>query len=82
MLPMTLKSSATSLLIDETSSTDLQFPMWIYYLALPVGSALMLLRYITRLVRFTLYFDPATMTVGHVFQEEMPSGLSPPLADR
>ena len=22
----------TSLLIDETSSTDLQFPMWIYYL--------------------------------------------------
>ncbi len=27
----------TSLLIDETSSTDLQFPMWIYYLALPVG---------------------------------------------
>jgi len=39
------------------SSTDLQFPMWIYYLALPVGSALMLLRYIMRLVRFTLYFD-------------------------
>jgi C4-dicarboxylate transporter DctQ subunit len=72
----------TSLLIDETSSTDLQFPMWIYYLALPVGSALMLLRYIMRLVRFTLYFDPATMTVGHLFQEEMPSGLSSPLADR
>jgi C4-dicarboxylate transporter DctQ subunit len=45
----------TSLLIDETSSTDLQFPMWIYYLALPVGSALMLLRYLMRLVRFTLY---------------------------
>jgi C4-dicarboxylate transporter DctQ subunit len=72
----------TSLLIDETSSTDLQFPMWIYYLALPVGSALMLLRYIMRLVRFTLYFDPATMTVGHIFQEEMPSGLSPPLPER
>ena len=72
----------TSLLIDETSSTDLQFPMWIYYLALPVGSALMLLRYIMRLVRFTFYFDPATMTVGHIFQEEMPSGLSSPLTDR
>jgi C4-dicarboxylate transporter DctQ subunit len=72
----------TSLLIDETSSTDLQFPMWIYYLALPVGSALMLLRYIMRLVRFTLYFDPATMTVGHIFQEEMPSGLSPPRPER
>ena len=56
----------TSLLIDETSSTDLQFPMWIYYLALPVGSALMLVRYLMRLVRFTLYFDPATMTVGQL----------------
>jgi C4-dicarboxylate transporter DctQ subunit len=72
----------TSLLIDETSSTDLQFPMWIYYLALPVGSALMLLRYLIRLVRFTLYFDPDTMTVGQMLHEEMPSGLSPPLTDR
>jgi C4-dicarboxylate transporter DctQ subunit len=72
----------TSLLIDETSSTDLQFPMWIYYLALPVGSALMLVRYLMRLVRFALYFDPETMTVGHVFQEEMPSGLAAPHPDR
>jgi C4-dicarboxylate transporter DctQ subunit len=72
----------TSLLIDETSSTDLQFPMWIYYLALPVGSALMLVRYLMRLVRFTLYFDPATMTVGQLFQEEMPSGLPSPHTDR
>jgi C4-dicarboxylate transporter, DctQ subunit len=72
----------TSLLIDETSSTDLQFPMWIYYLALPVGSALMLARYLMRLVRFTLYFDPATMTVGQLFQEELPSGLPSPRIDR
>jgi C4-dicarboxylate transporter, DctQ subunit len=72
----------TSLLIDETSSTDLQFPMWIYYLALPVGSALMLVRYIMRLVRFTLYFDPETMTVGQVLQDEMPGGLPSPLTDR
>jgi C4-dicarboxylate transporter DctQ subunit len=72
----------TSLLIDETSSTDLQFPMWIYYLALPIGSALMLMRYLMRLVRFTLYFDPETMTVGHSHHDEMPSGLTPPRADR
>jgi len=72
----------TSLLIDETSSTDLQFPMWIYYLALPVGSALMLVRYIIRLLRFTFYFDPATMTVGHMIPEEMPSGLPSPPAQR
>jgi C4-dicarboxylate transporter DctQ subunit len=71
----------TSLMINETSSTDLQFPMWIYYLALPVGSALMLVRYIMRLVRFVLFFDPA-MTVGPVLHDEMPSGLSPPLTDR
>jgi C4-dicarboxylate transporter, DctQ subunit len=72
----------TSLLIDETSSTDLQFPMWIYYLALPAGSALMLLRYLMRLVRFTLYFDPDTMTVGQALHGEMPSGLAAPPADR
>jgi C4-dicarboxylate transporter DctQ subunit len=72
----------TSLLIDETSSTDLQFPMWIYYLALPVGSALMLIRYVMRLVRFAFYFDPATMTVGQTHQDEMTGGLPAPLADR
>jgi len=70
------------LLIDETSSTDLQFPMWIYYLALPVGSALMLVRYLVRLARFTLYFDPATMTVGQMLHDEMPSGLPSQLSDR
>ncbi len=72
----------TSLLIDETSSTDLQFPMWIYYLALPVGSALMLVRYLMRLVRFTFYFNRATMTVGQSHHDEMPSGLPAPPADR
>jgi C4-dicarboxylate transporter DctQ subunit len=48
-------------------------------LALPVGSALMLLRYIMRLVRFAFFFDPATMTVGHMLPDEMPSGMSTPL---
>jgi C4-dicarboxylate transporter, DctQ subunit len=71
----------TSLLIDERSSTDLQFPMWIYYLALPVGGALMLVRYLIRLVRFTLYFDPATMSVGDVLHD-VPSGLTAPCTDR
>jgi C4-dicarboxylate transporter DctQ subunit len=71
----------TSLLINETSSTDLQFPMWIYYLALPVGSALMLVRYIMRLVRFVFFFDPVTMTVGHTIPDEA-SGLSSPLGER
>jgi C4-dicarboxylate transporter DctQ subunit len=55
---------STALLLDQTSSSDLQFPMWIYYMALPTGGALMLIRYIIRLARYAFFFDPATMTVG------------------
>src|SRR6185295_10941225 len=40
----------TALLIDERSASDLRFPMWIYYAALPVGGLLMAIRYIIRLV--------------------------------
>jgi C4-dicarboxylate transporter, DctQ subunit len=66
----------TSLLIDERSSTDLQFPMWIYYLSLPVGGGLMFVRYAMRLVRFIAFYDPATMSVGHVIpQDEVPADL-------
>ena len=39
----------TALLIDERSASDLRFPMWIYYAALPTGGVLMLLRYTIRL---------------------------------
>ena len=39
----------TALRIDEHSLSDLQFPMWIYYAALPVGGGLMLLRYVIQL---------------------------------
>jgi C4-dicarboxylate transporter DctQ subunit len=39
----------TAWLLDERSSTDLQFPMWIYDLALPVGGALMGLGFLRRL---------------------------------
>jgi C4-dicarboxylate transporter, DctQ subunit len=54
-----------ALLLDQRSSTDLQFPMWIYYTALPAGGALMFIRYNVRLVRYIFLFDPKTMTVGH-----------------
>lgn len=40
----------TALLIDEHSASDLRFPMWIYYAALPTGGFLMLMRYVIRLV--------------------------------
>jgi C4-dicarboxylate transporter DctQ subunit len=58
---------AQSLAADERSITGLEFPMWIYYAALPVGSALMVARYVIRLYRYAFRFDPATMTIhsGH-----------------
>ncbi len=54
----------TARMLDERSSSALAFPMWIYYLALPVGMALMALRYAIRLGQYVFAFDPATMTVG------------------
>ncbi len=68
----------TALLLDQRSSSDLQFPMWIYYAALPGGGALMLARYIIRLIRYAFLFDPRTMTVGHAIRHEAPAGLSIP----
>jgi C4-dicarboxylate transporter DctQ subunit len=67
-----------ALLLDQRSSTDLQFPMWIYYAALPAGGALMFIRYIIRLVRYIFFFDPKTMTVGHTaaIVHETGSGLA------
>ncbi|MGA3399496.1 MAG: TRAP transporter small permease [Acetobacteraceae bacterium] len=56
---------STAVLLDQRSSSDLQFPIWIYYTALPVGGGLMLVRYSIRLVRYALFFDPRTMSVGH-----------------
>ena len=70
---------STALLLDQTSSSDLQFPMWIYYLALPVGGGLMLMRYIGRLVRYLFLFDPKTMTVGHAISHEVPAELALPV---
>jgi C4-dicarboxylate transporter DctQ subunit len=60
----------TALLLDQRSSSDLQFPIWIYYAALPTGGLLMLIRYVIRLLRYVFLFDPATMTVGHSIAHE------------
>ena len=70
----------TSLLLDERSSTDLQFPMYIYYAALPAGGVLMAMRYLIRLYRFVFHFDPKTMVVGqhHIADHDRPLGLDMP----
>ena len=67
------KVVGTALLLDQRSSTELQFPLWIYYLALPAGGALMFGRYVIRLARYAFFFDPATMTVGHLPAHETPA---------
>jgi C4-dicarboxylate transporter DctQ subunit len=69
----------TAILLDQTSSSDLQFPLWIYYMALPTGGALMLGRYVIRLVRYAFFFDPDTMTVGHLPAHEAPADLALPI---
>jgi C4-dicarboxylate transporter, DctQ subunit len=61
----------SSWLLDEHSSTDLSFPMWIYYSALPAGGVLMTVRYAIRLYRYLFRFDPATMTVGHTAEHDL-----------
>jgi C4-dicarboxylate transporter DctQ subunit len=68
----------TAILLDQRSSSDLQFPIWIYYTALPVGGALMLIRYVIRLVRYVFLFDARTMSVGHtlVLAHEVGSELA------
>jgi C4-dicarboxylate transporter DctQ subunit len=67
---------STALLLDQRSSSDLQFPIWIYYMALPVGGGLMLVRYLIRLWRYAFRFNPATMTAGHNAAREMPAALT------
>jgi C4-dicarboxylate transporter, DctQ subunit len=69
------KVVGTAVLLDQTSSSDLQFPLWIYYSALPTGGALMFGRYIIRLIRYAFFFDPQTMTVGHIPAHEAPAEL-------
>jgi C4-dicarboxylate transporter, DctQ subunit len=60
--------------MDERSSTGLEFPMYLYYAAIPTGGGLMTLRYLIRLWRYLFHFDPETMTVGHHI-EEAPDSL-------
>ena len=69
---------STAVLLDQRSSSDLQFPIWIYYTALPVGGGLMLLRYVIRLLRYVFFFDARTMAAGHtlVLAHEVGSELA------
>jgi C4-dicarboxylate transporter, DctQ subunit len=56
-------------LFDERSMTTLRFPMWIYFACVPVGGALMVMRYLRRLYLLVLTQDPAILE----FDQHTPS---------
>jgi C4-dicarboxylate transporter DctQ subunit len=62
---------ATALQIDERSASDLRFPMWIYYAALPVGGVLMLLRYVIRLVGLVATSNWRALTPEHAAAHQL-----------
>jgi C4-dicarboxylate transporter DctQ subunit len=68
----------TSVLLEERSSTGLEFPMWLYYAALPTGGLLMSVRYIIRFHRYLFRFDPNSMTLGHIPDHELTANLAQP----
>jgi C4-dicarboxylate transporter, DctQ subunit len=61
-----------ALLIDEHSASDLRFPMWIYYAALPTGGLLMLVRYAIRLVGLVAASDRNAMSPRRPGGHELP----------
>ena len=61
-----------ALLIDEHSASDLRFPMWIYYAALPAGGLLMLIRYVIRLVGLVATSDRSAMARRRPGGHELP----------
>ena len=63
---------ATAWLIDERSASDLRFPMWIYYAALPAGGGLMLLRYVIRLVGLVATSNWRSLIPQHAAAHELP----------
>jgi C4-dicarboxylate transporter DctQ subunit len=60
-----------ALQINEHSSSDLGFPMWIYYAALPTGGLLMLVRYVIRLVGLVAAPDTDAMASRRPGSHEM-----------
>ena len=61
-----------ALLIDERSASDLRFPMWIYYSALPVGGLLMLIRYVIRLAGLVAMPGRSAMSSRRPGAHELP----------
>ena len=61
-----------ALQIDEHSASDLRFPMWIYYAALPTGGLLMLIRYVIRLIGLVAKSGRSAMPPHRAGGHELP----------
>ena len=61
-----------ALRIDEHSASDLRFPMWIYYAALPTGGLLMLIRYVIRLIGLVAKSGRSAMPPRRAGGHELP----------
>ena len=66
---------ATAWVIGERSASDLRFPMWIYYAALPTGGLLMLARYIIRLTGLVGTTAWRAMIPLHPGGHELPASM-------
>jgi C4-dicarboxylate transporter DctQ subunit len=66
---------ATAWVIDERSASDLRFPVWIYYAALPTGGLLMLARYIIRLTGLVGTTAWRAMIPLHPGGHELPASM-------
>lgn len=50
--------------LGELSESSLQFPLWIFYSALPLAFGLMTVRYLFRVYRFLFHFDESMLGDG------------------
>ena len=64
--------ASVAVLIDERSASDLRFPMWIYYAALPAGGLLMSIRYVIRLVGLVATSAWQAMLPRHPGSHDLP----------
>ncbi|WP_370271997.1 TRAP transporter small permease [Pseudooceanicola nitratireducens] len=56
-----VKAVEFSQMLDVRSESSIQFPLWIFYLCLPIAFGLMALRYLHRLYVVVARFDPAIL---------------------
>jgi C4-dicarboxylate transporter, DctQ subunit len=69
-----------SYITDERSMSGVRFPVWIFYLALPVGLTLITARYGRRIYRLLFRFTPSLLEEKHELSRtahEPPEGLPP-----